>query len=393
MSIELETLVRHRAQQPDATQFFLAKDTGAKWLKSIMPGINAAQKLLDEMKLSGLLQLFMDPETIEEKNRTFSAMTLLKEENKALKEKLSGHHFDSIEVEKINENRVSEQEAISSLTLSNPAPGALEPLAEKLRDRVDVPMGATHEQILKSVIDGRWSRRVTMLLPSNRDINTHVVYSMLAQIRRCPWMGFSYVADTVLQRARNICAHKFLRSNSEWSYWIDSDVIAPFKDPGFFYDHPVYASPSRIKPQFLNVMAAERLLQAGKTIVGAVYQQRSANPKAKMVIQPDLHPRNPTDTDIVRGLKENGPRDEVIEVGYVAFGCTLVHRSVFEDIMKSNPDRAPLNPDEPFDFFGHDCGKEGEDIAFSKLAIKSGHKCWLDLGLWCAHIGNYPYLP
>lgn len=292
-----------------------------------------------------------------------------------------------------------EPEPVEGLVpLTGPQEGAseVENLVAVMRDRVDVEEGepVNTETLLKAVAKGRWTRKVSMLLPCYGGVNPHVMYSFLAQVRKQPWMGVEYEADTIIQRARNLLVQRFLASKAEWAFFVDSDTIPPFGDPAFFYDQKrLCADPAFIRPEFTALMAVERMLKAGRTIVGGVYQARRAGHDAPLVIQPCLHPRHAEDRQLVEELRTRGPFDKVVQVGYVATGCAIIHRSVFRDIQNQFPERQPENEAEPFDFFGHDVGKQGEDISFCHLAMQAGHASFLDCGLWAAHLGTYSFFP
>lgn len=260
-------------------------------------------------------------------------------------------------------------------------------LGEKLRSLVRVEGEYTVAKALQAVLDGKWTRNMIILFPTNRDVNPHVMFSILALLKKLPWLGFQYKPNTIIQRSRNLLAHDFLNSEAEWALWIDSDIIPPFAEPGFFY-HKLKAT--SIPPEFLNFTAPKRLLNSGKKLIGAVYARRGVNDG--LCIQPALHPRNAGDKGICERLAR-GPFNEIIEVDYVATGCALVHRSVFEDIKKANPKLAPENPEGVWDFFGHDANKEGEDIHFCKLAKAAGHQSYLDCGCFCGHVGNFCFFP
>lgn len=275
-------------------------------------------------------------------------------------------------------------------------PTQLDDLVKSMAPRVRLEgKPATAESILSAVNAGKWSRRVSLLIAMYQDVAPRWTYHLAAQIRKQPWLGLHYEADTVIQRARNILAQKFLQSEAEWSFWLDSDVIAPFGEPGFFY-LDLGIDKNYMADKFAGAMAVERLMKAGHTIVGGVYQARkSDNMKVKspMIIQPCLHPRHAADTALTEELRAKGPIDRVVQVGYVATGCALVHRSVYLAIMSRFPERGPKKEGQPFDFFGHDVAKSGEDIAFCGLAAEAGHQSYLDCGVWCAHLGRYAYFP
>lgn len=262
-----------------------------------------------------------------------------------------------------------------------------------LKARLRVDPDAKPSEVLEAVLAGLWTRKAVILMPNNQPMNMRVVFGLLAQIKKQPWLGFEYECDTVIQRARNLLADRFLKSEAQWSLWLDSDMIAPFGHPGFFYK-TLGLNPAKVKPEFLQFNILDRLIAANKSIVGAVYQQRNpAAMGARMVIQPHLHPKGARDIEIVERLHREGPFNEVIPVGYVATGCALIHRSVYEDIKKNHPERQPEKPGEPYDFFGHDVGTGGEDISFCNLAKEAGHQSYLDCGAICAHLGTNAYFP
>ncbi len=244
-------------------------------------------------------------------------------------------------------------------------------------------------EVLQAVLDGKWSRNVVMLLPMYDNPHPHVVYSWMAQIRRQPWLGMHYEYKTIIQRARNLLAKKFLEGEAEWSVWFDHDIVAPFGDAAFFFEPSrLNADPRYIKGEFAGAMAIERMMKAGKTIVGGVYQARL--PGGPLIIQPDAVPKDKADKEWANGLRASGPRNELKQVDWVATGCALIHRKVYLDIMERFPERST---EEYFDFFGHNVGIGGEDIEFCRLAKLCGHQSWLDAGTWCGHIGNAVYWP
>lgn len=256
--------------------------------------------------------------------------------------------------------------------------------------RLRVAETAGIAEIFQAIIDGKWSRRAVLLTPFNRPINPHAHFALMAHMRKNPWCGYEYETDTVIQRARNMLADRFMKSEAEWAIWMDQDTVAPFGHPGWFYTRMGFEQ-NRVNPEHAGLNAIQRLLSHGKKIVGGVYKQRK--PNGLYVIQPHLHPRGPQDAELVNRLKTQGPFDELVEVGYVATGCALVHRSVYTDVQKAHPALAPQNAEGIWNYYGTDTNASGEDIAFCKLAKDAGHQSWLDCGLFCSHLGEYGYNP
>lgn len=257
-----------------------------------------------------------------------------------------------------------------------------------LREKVRVSDEASFQEVLQAVIEGKWSRKMVLLMPMHREVSPHVLFNVAALIRKSPWLGFDYQTNTIIQRARNLLAQRFLNSEAEWSFWMDSDMIIPVNLAGFI--GVKMKGEGRVPVRNADFLTPERLLSHGKTIVGAVYARRGKGDG--LCIQPALHPRNEEDRAITAGLM-NGPIDRLYEVSYCATGCLLVHRSVYEDIQSTHPELAPQKEGDPWDFFGHNVGVSGEDINFARLAKEAGHSSYLDCALFCGHLGTYCYFP
>lgn len=406
-------LISRRIQSTDdeaeVRNFFnIKRKPGKQWIDTLLPGLDAAQRILgahleeqqgpvDPMVEELCEVLFGERyiDTLEKLVKSIKENDLVRvsyekdEEGDTRSMKVEQFKTRPVEaLEKVEEPA----EGLVPVATAKPASAGLLKLVEALRPRVRADNDQP-EAIVQAILDGKWSRKVAMLLPIYGAVNPHIAYHWMAQIRKQPWLGVEYETETVIQRARNLLAQKFLRSEAEWSVWLDADIVAPFGDPGFFFaDNRLCADPTFLKPEYAALMAIERMMKAGKTIVGGVYQMRRAG-KVPMIIQPDLHPRHQEDRDLVKQLLAEGPMNKVVQVAYVATGCALVHRSVYEAIMQKFPELGPKKEGEPFDFFGHDVGTGGEDIHFGGLAKQAGHASFLDCGVWCCHVGNYPFWP
>lgn len=253
--------------------------------------------------------------------------------------------------------------------------------------RLANPAAATANDILQAVLEGKWSRRVSLLIPFNRNINPQVHFNILAMVRKNPWLGYHQKISQIIQRARNLLAQDFLNSEAEWSLWMDDDMVFPIGDPGFFYQK---MKATNFPPEFAGINTIERLMSHGKTMVGGVYAKREAG--GILCIQPALTPRHAGDKGLCERLKR-GPFNDLVEVDYLATGCAMVHRKVYTDIQAKFPDLAPKAEGEPWDFFGHDVGRSGEDMHFGRLAKEAGHQSFLDCGVFCGHIGNFCFMP
>ncbi len=240
------------------------------------------------------------------------------------------------------------------------------------------------------------SKRFHILTPTNRDMSYAVVLGLLGnwkggvdpELRKLlPNMDFEN--DTLIHRARNILATRFLAKGNEWSFWLDSDVIPPMGNPNWFK----VRVGTKHDPNHFAFTALERLTSRNKSLIGGVYAER--NITGRILVQPGISPKNDGDRVIAESIKQEGPKDEVIQVGWLGFGCVAVHRKVFEDIIAKQPERVnPKREGEPYNFFNAvDGGAQGEDVAFCQLAAECGHPSYLDLSVHCAHIGKFAFMP
>jgi hypothetical protein len=204
------------------------------------------------------------------------------------------------------------------------------------------------------------------------------------------------LGDAMIYHARNKLAMQFLASDCQWCLWVDDDIIPPVGRPGFtkFFtglpnDYPV---------DVLSLHTLERLLSHKKSIVGATYFGRNKNGPpmfAEALNNADARMAARTYTDEVRATE------------WVATGCLLTHRNVFEDIQKKFPELAPgireytyLDENgqtvqkrfeqKEWDFFLPMPGA-GEDVAFCRRARAAGHIPHVDLKLHVGHVGFSVY--
>ena len=181
------------------------------------------------------------------------------------------------------------------------------------------------------------------------------------------------IGDSKIEHARNRLAHKFLETDAKWMMMIDDDIIPCIGRPEW----------SRYWVQNVRGLAdlplqrhvLHRLIGAGKTLVGASYFGRQEG-GALMASDQSLAPR------------ARVYEDKVVEVDWVATGCILIHRKVFEDIRAKFGDELKIDvPDYDFDYFRPFDSAHGEDVSFCKRAKQAGHQPHLDLGLPVSHLG------
>ena len=238
----------------------------------------------------------------------------------------------------------------------------------------DVSIEITPEPVEKK-------KDLMILLPTNRDFNAYVMFSILANWNQ-ETMRLTLRKDTILTRGRNWLAHQFLASDCEWSLWWDSDIIAPWGNPVIMKEYTGL--------KYGQIKSIEHLKKSGQKIIQAVYAERKHT--GMLIIQPEIKPRGGDDWALCKTLREKGPQNRIVPVDFVATGFTLVHRSVYEDIKVTSPEIAPVTEGGLWGFF--DTKEDvGEDVAFSRRAIKAGHQPSIDCGLFVSHVGVAAFNP
>lgn len=214
----------------------------------------------------------------------------------------------------------------------------------------------------------------------------------VAQLSRTVQLGEILVSDSMAtDHNRNLIVENFLKTDSDWLFWIDADTTVP-------------------------IGSIERLLSTGKKFISGLYYAKHPphNPIAYYKNGDTSYKSINTDNSWERG--------EILEVESVGFGCMLTHRSIFEDIKKayvvkqivgsgmtlihkddiseSLPKLQPglhgnilsqqvIDPEfEPkFPFFALEFGRT-EDIWFTEKAKRVGYKVYVDTSIECGHL--YP---
>lgn len=218
---------------------------------------------------------------------------------------------------------------------------------------------------------------VKILMPYLDAIRGPVVFTLLIY-STFRGVGFELVGNTLLASARNELADRFLKSKAQWSFWLDSDVFAPFGN------REAYLTYSRTTKgqDFAKHNTLDRLLSHNLPLVGGVYAGRFKG--APLTIQPELAPRNNIDLRTCEALR-NGENAGLQPVDWLAAGLMLVHRQVFEKIMKARPWFPPF-PGAFYPFFINS-GPKGEDVYFCELARSAGIQPYLDTDVRAGHIG------
>jgi len=184
------------------------------------------------------------------------------------------------------------------------------------------------------------------------------------------------MGDAMVYHSRNKIAAKFLESDARYLFMMDDDIIPSIGRPGWMRSW--VPSTRAIADNVLNRHVLHRLVGSGNTLIGGAYfgRQEGAN----------LMCSNQALAQRARNYE-----DSVQPVDWVATGCMLVHRKVFEDIRASHPELAPETPDGLFDYFHPINANKGEDVSFCERARIAGHQPFIDLGLPSFHVGYKTY--
>jgi hypothetical protein len=262
--------------------------------------------------------------------------------------------------------------------------------------------------------------KVMLVMPWYKTTNPVTAFSVMGLIDRRRTALCMNFGDAFVIHSRNSLADQFLASGLEWMLTIDDDMVVPFGDARWF---KAYAELDDLPMKAASLNALDRLLASGKTLVGAFYCGRHRRGK-------------PMYAEACNSAQEakyakSGPHDVIKPTRWVATGCMLVHRSVFLDIEKKFPRLARrengmggqwFTPSEQDAMAAMDRGREllragkhaealveldagaalakansglgmGEDVSMCIRAKEAGHQPWVDLGLWCGHIGSRCYHP
>jgi hypothetical protein len=184
------------------------------------------------------------------------------------------------------------------------------------------------------------------------------------------------IGDAMIYHSRNKIAQKFLETDAKWLLMIDDDIIPCIGRPNWMKSTVPSARNMNDAP--LQRHALQRLIGANKTLIGGAYFGRQEGAPL-MCSDRSLEP------------KARAYQDEVAPVDWVATGCMLVHRKVFQDIEEKYPELKSPIPNGEFDYFHPINSATGEDVSFCKRAKESGHQPYIDLGLPVFHVGYKVY--
>lgn len=258
----------------------------------------------------------------------------------------------------------------------------------------------------------REGRNVFVALPWYKSASPLTTFSLLAMADRSRMAFGLGFGDAFIAHSRNKLATQFVDSKMEWMLMVDDDMVLPFGDAPWFNG----TTGLKLADKFAGLHTLNRLLSHGKTIVGAMYFGRWKSG----------HPVFSEGKPMEKLLRLAGPRDEIRPTRWVGTGTCLFHRSVFLDVEREFPHLGREQNGGIGQWFTsseHDLQKAvsiiiergpdqdirallkeleearhrssinsangvGEDVQFCTRATQSGHQPYVDLGLWCGHVGG-----
>lgn len=217
------------------------------------------------------------------------------------------------------------------------------------------------------------SKRVSIAIPCAQMVEPKTLQTMMTMVNYSAKHGVDIVDIGITERvliddARNMLVESFLKSDTEWLFWMDSDMVFPketlvslFKvveeknarmATGIYYqrkglNYPVLWS------------RGEELEESGEK-TGVMSVRAKTNKYVGTFIFPDRNKKEP------------------FKVHASGFGCVLVHRSVFEVL-----------PRPWFQFIKGVCS---EDFYFFINAQEAGYELWADPTLDLGHLGDAPII-
>lgn len=231
--------------------------------------------------------------------------------------------------------------------------------------------------------------------------------------------GDSYVAHS-----RNSIADAFLRTDCDYLFTLDDDMLVPFGNAAWFR---AYSDWDWIPDEFAGLNTLDRLVSHKKSVVGALYfgRYRYGPPVFSEGAQIDMAKET-----------RKAPADKILKTNWVGTGAILIHRNVFIDIEKRFPrlargtdgrggqwftssehglmealdrmrdmlSKGPMDGNKAlkaYEMAESMVAKArqssglgvGEDVIFCRRARESGHEVFVDFGLLAGHFGPCCYGP
>lgn len=216
------------------------------------------------------------------------------------------------------------------------------------------------------------NRECCIAIPCAQVVDPKTLQSMMSLVNYSAMNGIKIrhigiTERTLIDDARNTLVEGFLKSPTEWLFWMDSDMTFPPDSLVKLFDVVEKKEAKMVtgvyyqrKGNFLPCIwsRGQETTDGSKTGMGTIKGQQNKYAGSFMIIHPD--------------------KKEPFEVHAAGFGCVLIHRSVFEMM------------DRPwFQFIKGICS---EDFYFFVKAQELGIKLWAEPTIDLGHIGDAPVI-
>ena len=274
------------------------------------------------------------------------------------------------------------------------------------------PQGAPPPTLLEPTAN--WEgKKVALLFPWYKTVNPVTCMGLMAMLDRSRMGIIMSHGDAYIAHSRDSLAQRFLRTQCEWAFMVDDDMMIPFGNPAAFRAFTGFDIPD----QYAGLHTLNQLISRQKTLIGGLYFGRQPTGRP-------MYAEGVAYKDEADAARRGAPADLVKPTRWVATGCMLIHRSVFEDIDKKFPEieQKFFSPGE------HDvvtAAREavalleqsdaaqalavlqrglqlakanspsgvGEDVTFCVRAAAAGHQPFVDWTVVCGHVGTAVYGP
>ncbi len=216
-------------------------------------------------------------------------------------------------------------------------------------------------------------REVSIAMPIAQMVEPKVLQSSLAMVNHSATHGIEIKHVGITERAliddaRNTLTETFLKSPTEWMFWMDSDMTFP--------------EDTLVK---LFKVAEDK---NAKMVTGIYYQRKGMNypvlwSRGEELVESPTKTglgtsRSATNKYVGTFVFPHPDKKEPFKVHAAGFGCVLVHRSVFE-----------VMPRPWFQFLKGTCS---EDFYFFVNAAELGFELWAEPTIDLGHIGDAPVI-
>lgn len=217
------------------------------------------------------------------------------------------------------------------------------------------------------------TKRVSIAIPCAQMVEPKTLQTMLTMVNYSAKNNIDIVDIGITERvliddARNMLVETFLKSDTEWLFWMDSDMVFP-------------------KETLVKLFKVAEDKNA-KMVTGIYYQRKGLNYPVLWSRGEELEElgektgvmsvRAKTNKYVGTFIFPNKNKQEPFRVHAAGLGCVLVHRSIFEVL-----------PRPWFQFIKGVCS---EDFYFFINAQEAGYELWAEPTIDLGHLGDAPII-